>query len=102
MPPDQPPNAANGAWFTPSTAYGQVFLSHATSLPVSRFNTFIEPGSMTAPTLSITFDCFGSIASTPISPQSSVSAQWPEMNALRVSPTSRLISFGGPYCVDCL
>src|SRR6476661_1025463 len=39
-PPDQPPNAANGAWFTPSTAYGQVALSQATSLPLSRSSTF--------------------------------------------------------------
>src|SRR2546426_10449615 len=50
--PDQPPNAAKGAWFTPLVACGQTLLSHGTSLPVLRSRTDFEPGRMTAPTLS--------------------------------------------------
>ena len=57
---------------------------------------------MAAPTLSMTFEVAGSMASVPMSPQSSDSAQRPETNRLRVSPTSRLISFGGPYWVVSL
>ena len=50
----------------------------------------------------MTFEVAGSMASVPMSPQSSDSAQRPETNRLRVSPTSRLISFGGPYWVVSL
>src|SRR5215470_153155 len=99
MAPDQPPKAANGAWLIPSTAYGQVSFVQSTSLPEARSSTFEEPGRITAPTLSCTFDVVGSMASVPMSPQSSVRAQRPLVNRPRVSPTSRLISSGGAYLV---
>ena len=54
----------------PSTALGQVVASHATSLPVARSSTLVEPGIWTAPTLSMTLDVAGSMARTPVSPQS--------------------------------
>src|SRR4029079_8295 len=95
-PPDQPPKAASGAVLTPSLAYGQMSAVQSTSLPEARSRTFFDPGVIMAPTLSMTFDFFLSMASEPISPQSIDSAHWPEMNRLRVSPTSRLISLGGP------
>src|SRR5918994_7483277 len=97
--PDQPPNAENGAWLMPSTACGQRSASQSTSSPVSRSSTWLEPGRITAPTLSWTLEVAGSIASVPMSPQSSDSAQRPLVNRPRVSPTSRLISSGGPYLV---
>src|SRR5579859_7293447 len=102
MPPLQPPNAAYGAWLTPSIAYGQVAGVQASSLPVAQFNTSFEPGVITDPVLSITFEAFGSIASTPTSPQSRLSAHLPETNSGRVSLTSMLSSSGGPYLPDSL
>src|SRR3984885_13310959 len=81
-------------------AFGQVSLVQASSLPVDQFNTSFEPGGMTEPVLSITFDAFGSIASTPTSPQSRLSAHLPETNSGRVSLTSILSSSGGPYLPD--
>src|SRR6266566_2702762 len=56
MAPDQPPNAANGAWLTPSTARGQVLASQATSCPVARSSTRRDPGRIAVPTLSCTVD----------------------------------------------
>src|SRR5215207_6664470 len=100
--PAQPPKEANGAWLTPSLALGQVVASHFTSSPVSQFSTSVEPGVITAPTLSFTVEVSGSIASVPISPQSIVRAQRPEVNRPRVSPTPRLSSSGGPYWVVSL
>ena len=55
---------------------------------------------ITAPTLSWTLDSVGSTASVPMSPQSRLRAHCPEVKSLRVSPTSRLISSGGPYLVE--
>src|SRR6266508_5618244 len=95
--PAQPPKEANGAWLTPSMALGQVLASHFTSLPVAQSSTSVEPGVITDPTLSFTVEVLGSIASVPISPQSMVSAQRPEVNRPRVSPTPRFNSSGGPY-----
>src|SRR6266511_543308 len=99
MAPDQPPNAANGAWLTPSTARGQVVALQSTSCPVPRSSTRREPGRTTVPTLSCTVEVLGSMASVPMSPQSMERAQRPEVNSPRVSPTSRFSSPGGPYCV---
>src|SRR5438445_4271106 len=94
--PDQPPKAAKGEWFTPLIALGQVVASQATSLPVFRSRTCFEPGRITAPTLSCTFEVAGSIARVPMSPQSADSAHRPEVKRPRVSPTSRLRRSGGP------
>src|SRR5580698_6526718 len=102
MPPLQPPKAAYGAWFTPSIAYGQLAAVQASSLPVAQFSTSFEPGVITDPVLSITLEIFGSIAITPTSPQSRLSAHLPETNSGRVSLTSRLSSSGGPYLPDSL
>src|SRR5215510_7192274 len=92
MPPDHPPNAAKGAWLTPLTAWGQVVRSHATSFPVFRSSTRCDPGRTTDPTLSMTFDVLGSMASVPMSPQSRVSAQRPVTKADLESPTSQFSS----------
>src|ERR1700730_16671925 len=83
-------------------AYGQVSLVHASSFPVDQFSTSFEPGVTTDPVLSITLEVFGSIASTPTSPQSRLSAHLPETNSGRVSLTSMLSSSGGPYLPDSL
>src|SRR5690242_19663252 len=100
MPPDQPPKAANGAWFTPSIAFGQESLVQSSSLPVSQFRTCLEPGMISAPHLPITFEVPGSTEIVPTSPQSRLMAQRPEANSGRVSLTSMLSSLGGPYLVD--
>ena len=102
MPPLQPPKAANGAWFTPSMALGQLSAVQASSLPVAQFSTSFEPGMITAPHLPITFEVAGSIESVPTSPQSRLRAQRPETKSGRVSETSMLSSFGGPYFVVSL
>src|SRR5579871_1137741 len=102
MPPLQPPKAAYGAWFTPSTALGQVSFEQASSLPVDQFTTSLEPGVSAAPVLSMTFDVLGSIARTPTSPQSRLRAHLPDTNRGRVSLTSMLSSSGGPYLPDSL
>ena len=101
-PPLQPPNAAYGAWLTPSMAFGQVALVQASSLPVPQFSTCLAPGVIAAPVLSITFEVLGSIASTPTSPQSRFRAHRPDTNSGRVSLTSMLVSSGGPYLPDSL
>src|SRR2546428_1735863 len=93
--PDQPPRAAKGEWFTPLIAFGQVVASQLTSLPVFRSSTCFEPGRITAPTLSCTFEVAGSIARVPMSPQSADNAQRPEVKRPRVSPTSRMRWTGG-------
>src|SRR5207248_8380023 len=95
--PDHPPNAANGAWLMPSTALGQLVEVQSTSLPVARSSIFLEPGRITAPTLSWTLEVFGSMASVPLSPQSRERVHRPEVKRPRVSPTSRLSSSGGAY-----
>src|SRR5215468_951382 len=84
----------------PSMAYGQMDAVQASSLPVVQFSTSLEPGVITDQVLSITFELFGSIASTPTSPQSRLSAHLPETNNGRVSLTSILSSPGGPYLPD--
>src|SRR6266496_13472 len=93
------PISANGAWFTPFTALGQVVALQSTSFPVARSRTFFEPGRMIEPTLSWTFEVAGSMARVPMSPQSIESAQRPAVNNPRVAPTSRLTSSGGAYFV---
>src|SRR3954466_8179538 len=100
MPPPQPPKAANGAWFTPSIAWGQLSAVQASILPVFQSSTSFEPGIIAAPHLPITLDCLGSIEIVPTSPQSRFSAQRPDANSGRVSLTSRFSSSGGPYLVD--
>src|SRR4029077_5694088 len=91
--PDQPPKAANGAWFTPLTASGQVVASHGTSLPVERSRTCFQPGEMTAPVLSW---AYVPGARVPTSPQSRVRAQRPVVNSPRDPPTSMFSPSGGP------
>src|SRR6266851_10463 len=100
--PDQPPKAANGEWFTPLVACGQIVALQSTSWPVLRSSTRFEPGRITAPTLSWTFDCVGSTASGPMSPQSRDRAQRPVTNRPRESPTSLLSWSGGPSLESCL
>src|SRR5712691_10570227 len=63
MAPDQPPKAANGELFTPLVAYGQRVGLQSASCIVLRSSTCFEPGRITAPTLSMTFDCVLSTAS---------------------------------------
>src|SRR5205814_9249550 len=75
MAPDQPPKAAKGAWLTPLTALGHRVGLQSASWPLERSRTCFEPGKMTAPTLSSTLDWVLSIASVPMSLQSSDSAQ---------------------------
>src|SRR5215471_2429650 len=100
--PDHPPNAAKGEWFTPLIALGQVFESQSTRAPVERSSTRFEPGRITAPTLSWTVDCVLSTASGPMSPQSMESAQRPDTNRPRESPTSLFNWSGGPSFEICL
>src|SRR6266542_1797101 len=94
--PDQPPNAANGEWLMPLVAYGHSVELQSASWPVERSRTCFEPGKITAPTLSTTFDCDLSMASVPMSPQSSDRAQRPLTNRPRESPTSLFNWSGGP------
>src|SRR5690242_1624967 len=100
--PDHPPKAANGAWLTPLVAYGHSVGLQSTSCLLERSYTCFEPGRMMAPTLSMTLDCDLSVASGPMSPQSSDSAQRPVTNRPRESPTSLLSWSGGPSLLSCL
>src|SRR5207248_3597731 len=102
MAPDQPPKAANGEWFTPLTAYGHRVALQSANCIVERSSTCFEPGKITAPTLSMTFDCVLSTASGPMSPQSRDRAQRPETKRPRESPTSLFSWSGGPILESVL
>src|SRR6478609_7025127 len=83
----QPPNAMKGAGSTAGN------LSH---FLVLAFHISSEPGSTAEPTLPEIFDCLGSAAITPVSPQPIDSATWPPATAALTSPNEKFSALGGP------
>ena len=59
-----------------------------------RIPDLVEPGSIAEPTLPDIFDCLGSAAMTPVSPQPIDSATWPPATAAFTSPNEKFSALG--------